>query len=317
MSYMHFTQKERIMIAVFLNDGYSYRKIARKLGRNHTSVSREIKRNNALKQKYDADTAHKHYKINKTKCGRKTKFTNELAENIKQKLLATWSPEQIQFYDNQSIGISFTTIYRWIYQGKLKDCHLIHLRQKGKRSKSKETRGKFLIGRSISKRPKAVDKRTVFGHYELDTMVSSRGKSKGCLATFCERKSRFFIAFNMPDRSSSSYKAVIDKFLRIFPRKSVQSFTSDRGKEFACYNYVETEYEIPFYFADAYSAWQRGSNENSNGLLREFYPKKSDLSKVDELDLIFHLFLINNRPRKCLNWKSAHQVFFHELVQLI
>ena len=317
MSYSHFTLKERIKIEIFFEMGYSSRKIAGILGRSHTSVSREIKRNFMLKNEYKAEKAHKKYKMNKSKCGRKGKFTKELSKIISKKLRATWSPEQIQFYDNKSIGVSFKTIYNWLYQGKLKGISEKNLRQKGKSRKPKETRGKFLAGTPISKRPKEIKKRKFFGHYELDTMVSSRGKSKGCFATFCEMKSRYFLALKLPDRSSESYMNAINHLLNIYPKVAFKSFTSDRGKEFSCYRNVEETYGINFYFADPYSAWQRGSNENSNGLLREFYPKKTDLSGVDEKELRFNLYLINNRPRKCLGWKSAFEVFFDELVQLI
>ena len=317
MSYLHFTLKERIKIEIFYEMGYSSRKIAGILRRSHTSVSREIKRNVDSKSKYKAENAHKNYQINKSKCGRKGKFTKELAEIISAKLTATWSPEQIQFYNNKSIGVSFKTIYNWLYQGKLKGITEKHLRQKGKRRKTKETRGKFLLGTPISKRPKEIKKRIFFGHYELDTMVSSRGKSKGCFATFCEMKSRYFIALKLSDKSSESYRNAINHLLNIYPKTAFKSFTSDRGKEFSCYRNVEENYGIKFYFADPYSAWQRGSNENSNGLLREFYPKKTDLSEVNEKELRLNLYLINNRPRKCLGWKSAFEVFFNELVQLI
>ena len=120
MSYLHFTLKECIKIETFFELGYSIRKIAKILGRSHTSVSREIRRNRDIENKYKAETADENYKINKTKCGRKSKITDELLKKIEEKLLITWSPEQIQFYDNLSVGTSFKTIYNWLYQGKLK-----------------------------------------------------------------------------------------------------------------------------------------------------------------------------------------------------
>ena len=113
-----------------------------------------------------------------------------------------------------------------------------------------------------------------FGHWELDTMVSSRGQSKGCLATFVERKTRFYIAIKMDDRSKDSMFLAISSLYNTLTSKLLKTFTVDRGKEFACFEQVETEFGIPMYFADAYAAWQRGSNENSNGLLREFFLRK-------------------------------------------
>lgn len=135
-------------------------------------------------------------------------------------------------------------------------------------------------------------------------MVSSRGKSKGCLATFIERKTRFYLAFKIPDRTAKSMFLAIKQLCKLFPKEALKTFTSDRGKEFACYPLVEN-LEIPFFFADAYSSWQRGSNENANGLLREYFPKKTDLAAISEEALNKALYDINHRPRKCLAYRTA------------
>lgn len=241
---------------------------------------------------------------------RKPKHTPELIQDIQSKLSQTWSPEQIVGRDYQG-KLSFKTIYHWIYQGILK-VSLDVLRQKGKRRKTPETRGKFNIGATIAQRPNAVKNRREFGHRVLDTMVSSRGKSKGCLGTFAERKSRFYLAILMPNRSKDAMQGAVVSLLEVLPIEALKSFTSDRGKEFACYPEIEN-HGNDFYFADAYSAWQRGTNENSNGLLREFFPKKTDLSKVTPRQLYEALWLINNRPRKYLDFQTPFEVFIHEL----
>ena len=212
--------------------------------------------------------------------------------------------------------ISFKTIYRWLYQGKLSQVTVNVLRQKGKRLKPAEKRGKFAIGTSISERPKEVRSRKTFGHWELDTMVSSRGESKGCFATFVERKSRLYTALKIPDRTAGSMEAAIQQLYYALPSGAFITGTTDRGKEFACYDSVQETLGVTLYFADPYSSWQRGSNENSNGLLREFYPKKTDLALVDDDELLHNLFLINSRPRKCLDWKSPIQAFLHEVAHL-
>ena len=204
----------------------------------------------------------------------------------------------------------------WLYKGKLSQGDMSVLRHKGKRRKPAEKRGKFIVGESISNRPKEVEDRKSFGHWELDTIVSSRGKSKGCLATFVERKSRLYTAVKMVDRTSNSMKKAITQIYRALPPASFKTGTTDRGKEFACYNAVKEDLDLTLYFADPYCSWQRGSNENSNGLLREFYPKKTDLALISEEELTQNLYLINNRPRKCLGWKSPIQVFLHEVAHL-
>lgn len=122
-----------------------------------------------------------------------------------------------------------------------------------------------------------------------------------------------YIAVKINDRSKNSMYEAIKKLIAAFPKNTFKSFTSDRGKEFACYKEVEEKLKIDFYFADPYSAWQRGTNENSNGLLREYYPKKTDLAKIDEIGLMNILYEINSRPRKCLEFKSNFEAFLYEM----
>lgn len=227
----------------------------------------------------------------------------------------TWSPEQIvgRLYQGK---LSFKSIYRWIYNGLL-EVPLTVLRQKGKRQKPRETRGRFNIGTPISKRPKEVRKREIFGHWELDTVVSGRGQAKGCVATFIERKTRWYFGVLIPDRSATSMEAAVRRLHKQLPQGAIQTATTDRGKEFSCYKVLENDLNIQVYFADAYSSWQRGSNENGNGLLREFFPKKTNFDQVTEDEMKQALQFINHRPRKCLGWKTAHEAFQEELLHLI
>ncbi len=148
-------------------------------------------------------------------------------------------------------------------------------------------------------------------------IASSLGKSKGCFATFVERKTRWYVALKMPNRSANSMEQAIKTLKEQLPSHAFQTATVDRGKEFACYRTIEQDTDIKVYFAEPYSSWQRGSNENANGLLREFFPKKTDLAKVSNDELEKALSLINNRPRKCLNWKTTHEAFQEELLHLI
>lgn len=174
-----------------------------------------------------------------------------------------------------------------------------------------------MVGTSIKSRPKEVKKREIFGHWELDTIVSSRGRSKGCLATFVERKTRFYTAIKIKDRTQKSMLKAIKQLATQMPKEAIKTFTTDRGKEFACYKEVEKNLKIPVYFAELYAAWQRGSNENSNGLLREYYPKRTDLAKINDDELGENLLQINKRPRKCLKWKSPYELFLEELLHLL
>lgn len=272
MSYYHLTISERSKIEVLKGLGYSCRAIACHLNRSHTTISRELKRLN----EWSAEKAQWHAAAQKKKCGARSKFTDKLRKVIEEKLKATWSPEQIVGSLFQG-KLSFKTIYRWLYSGKL-HVTLQVLRQKGKRQAPRET----------------------FGHWELDTVVSARG-TKGCIATFAERKTRFYVGIQIPNRSAQSMKWAIEQLISRYPRPCFQTFTTDRGKEFICYADIEKQYGIPIYFADPYAPWQRGTNENSNGLLREFFPKRMDLGQLTPSKIEKALSLINNRPRKCLN----------------
>ena len=147
--------------------------------------------------------------------------------------------------------------------------------------------------------------------------MSGLGKSRACVATFIERKSRFYIALPITDRSAVSMEEAIHAVHGAFPEGTFRTATTDRGKEFSCHERVRATLGVPMYFAAPYSSWQRGSNENANGLLRVFFQKGSDFSKVVEGELADALAKINGRPRKCLGWKTAHEVFTEEVLRLI
>lgn len=316
MSYSHLSIIERGQLETLYQLGWSARAISRQLNRHHATISREIKRS-CFHEKYEALPAQQAYHQRRTSCVPAGKFTATLAEEVQEKLQETWSPEQIA-EKRRSEGktfICFKTIYRWLYAGLLAT-EVKQLRHKGKRRKPLETRGRFLVGTPISDRPKEVRKRETFGHWELDTVVSSRGKSRACAATFIERKTRMYVAVKMPDRTAQSMEIAFGVVASQYPQAAFQSATADRGKEFACYAALEKTHDTKIYFADPYSSWQRGSNENGNGLLREFFPKGHDFATVTDEELARAICLINNRPRKCLGWMSAHDSFMTEVSHL-
>ena len=314
MSYTHLSIIERSKLEILHQQGKSARVIAKELNRHPATINRELSRN-AAQQTYRAESSQEKYVQRRKASVSIGKWTSTLARVLEEKLQATWSPEQIvgRLRREGQEAVCFKTIYRWLYAGLLAEGNLAVLRHKGKRQKPAETRGKFTVGKGISERPKEVRSRRTFGHWELDTVVSGRGKSKGCVATFIERKTRLYNAIRMPDRTALSMEIAFGAAVFPYPSGAVQTATADRGKEFACYASLEATPGVQVYFADPYSSWQRGSNENANGLLRQFFPKGTDFAQISDEALEEVLPLINHRPRKCLGWKTAHESFSHEL----
>ena len=271
MNYQHLSIEESSCIRKYYVDGLSYREIARLMGRNVSTVSREIRRN--CTHMYDISTyyphtAQKKYLLRRSYCHRGMFHSQEVIDYINEKLKATWSPEQIACTPCELKMPGWRTIYRWIYEKYLVNGNLKVLRRKGKNHGTKETRGKYSKGKSIRKRDKSVYSRQEVGHWEADTVVSGQGKSKACFATLAERKTRYYIAVKIPDRRAETMENAIVSVLSAFPPQLVKTITCDRGTEFANWHNIEERLHGDVYFADPYCAWQKGTNENRNGLLR-------------------------------------------------
>lgn len=314
MSYLHLTIYERSSIETLRKENYSMRAIAKHLNRSVSMISREIK-HHMTEEGYSAPTAQTQYKANKRRCGRPLTLTETLSQFIQHYLKLHWSPEQIvgRLLSNQ---VSFKSIYRWINSNLLKVNMFPYLRQKGKRQCPKETRGRFNVGKTISQRPKEIRKRQEFGHWEADTVVSSRGKSKGCIATFAERKSRYYYCCLIPDRSSQSMKESMHQLIRTFSESAVKTITEVRSKEFSCYKDIESQFNIDIYFADPYSAWQRGTNENQHKMIHRFLPKDVRLSDISARQVQTIQRYINNYPREKLDDQIPFEYFKYELEKL-
>ena len=229
---------------------------------------------------YYPHTAQKKYLLRRSYCHRGMFHSQEVIDYIEEKLRATWSPEQIACTPCRLKMPSWRTIYRWIcekYTGKRQSEGTA---PQGKEPRVKETRGKYSKGKSIRKRDKSVYSRR--GSRALGSGYGGerRGKSKACFATTAERKTRFYIAVKMPDRRAETMENAIVAALSAFPPQLVKTITCDRGTEFANWRRIEERLHCEVYFADPYCARQKGTNENLNGLLREFYPKGRNLSRV-------------------------------------
>ncbi len=313
MNYTHLTIEERACLREYYLQGKSFRKIAKLLGRSASTISREIRRNYYrmfVNYSYYPSTAQNKYERRRRFCHRGMFGNEEVVEYIEEKLALTWSPEQIANTPCEGLKLpSFKTIYRWLYDGYISKGNLKVLRRKG-RSRTATEQGKLQTkGKSIRKRAKSVYKRKEFGHWEMDTVVSGRGKTKACFVTLAERMTRYYIALKCPNREAESVKKVVIEELSKLPQAAVKTITTDNGKEFAKWEDIEKALNCDIYFADAYCAWQKGTNENLNGLLREFYPKGRNLSHVNSKTLEKNLALLNARPKKVLSYKKPVDLF--------
>jgi IS30 family transposase len=210
--------------------------------------------------------------------------------------------------------ISHETIYRWIYSDANNEGTLYkHLRRRRKKRRRQKRYGagrRFIPGRvGIAERPAIVNSRKRFGDWEADTIEGK--KSSGYIATHVERKSRYLMAAKLVDKKSDSLTMQSIRLFCGIPKKMRQTLTVDNGSEFAKFKELEDRTGLAVYFADPYAAWQRGTNENTNGLLRQYFPKGTDFSKITEEDLAFAVKKLNYRPRKCLGYQTPHEVFRH------
>lgn len=316
--YTHFTTEEREMSRVLKAQGFSIRVIARTLNRSPSSVSREFRRNCYANGEYAAHHADKLYRKRRKNCGRKPKLKEGPARDyVLEKMSLRWSPEQIagrSKLDNEPFGISFPTIYRAIDSGVLPPQlkKIMRFKWQHKKCKGEDKRGKIPDTTPISKRPAGAENRTRFGHWESDTVLGMR--KTGCFGTHVERKSGYLVAFRINDRQDKAFNIATIKAFSAIPDKLKKRFTVDNGKEFAAHKELSEATGMNVYFCDPYSPWQRGTNENTNGLLRQFFPKGTSFADVTDEDLQHIVDMINNRPRKRLNFLTPFEVlkkFFH------
>lgn len=319
MSYEHLTEKERYVIS-HLRSTFSLREIARRLGRHHTTIMREIKRNGP-----DYPDAVYWYYVTQPVAEKRRhqprvhrrQEHSPLVAYVEDKLRLDWPPEAISARlrldhpDDAKMRICHETIYRWIYldasQGGDLHQHL-RRRRKNRRRQTRYGNGRrFLPGRvSIHERPEVVESRSRFGDWEGDTLEGAKGC--GHLATLVERKSRFLLAAKLPDKKSATMTDASVKAFWQVPKTMRHTLTLDNGKEFSQFKELEARTGLSVYFADPYAAWQRGTNENTNGLLRHYFPKGFDFRTVSDEDLDRILKQVNNRPRKCLGYRSPAEV---------
>lgn len=313
----HLSQDDRAVIEALHREGASSRAIAKVINRHHTTIGRELRRNQNINSAYTASSAQKRYAIRRqhAKYGaRKIENNATLCSHIEEKLRGThergdWSPEIIaQFTHN----ISHQTIYAWIRRSRPDLFRLLPRRGKYRRkygSLKAPSRGWTTHIRSIETRPHEVEQRTTLGHYEGDTILLNRSLA---ILTVVERKSRFLIASLVSARVGMAYavhEALVAQFSTL-PGSLCQTLTPDRGGEFAYWDMTEKEIEgLTIYFAHPHSPWERGTNEHTNGLVRRYFSKKEKHDMLTQAQVTRVVWMLNHRPRKLLNWETPCRVF--------
>lgn len=320
MSYQHFSENERYVIYHLKLWGLSLREIGRRLGRHHTSISREIKRNGSPHSVYYGGYAQPKADERASKARHHRKQSNKRLYNyVTHRIQQEWSPDEISkrlildYPSNEQMRCSVETIYQWVFKDAQNGGELYsHLRRSHKKRKKQRRygAGRGLIPHrvSIDERPTVVDERSRFGDWEGDTVEGKKGT--GGIATHVERKSRYLIAAKLTDKKAQTMAEQTAKAFKRIPKAYRHTLTLDNGKEFAQFKQIERKTGLKVYFADPYSAWQRGCNENTNGLLRQYCPKGTDFSKLTESTLAKAVKRLNHRPRKCLGYRTPHEVLF-------
>ncbi len=310
MSYTHLTTAERVKIETYLELGMSIRSIARRLGRQPSTVSREIRRN----PDYVAERAQKRYEKAKTNCGAKTKLDDTMRRTIVEKRVrpgprnrSSAASTQEKLPSPPSTDGSRGTDRRAPDRApperetskadrdaRAHQHRTPHLATAARGQGAPDVRALGARHRRLRTREVEGVRRDV---HRAEEPVLSRPADRG------------------PHRGLDG--GAIHAVHGAFPDGTFETATTDRGKEFSGHERIQASLGVPMYFADPYASWQRGSNENANGLLREFFPKGTDFAQVAHDELADALAKINGRPRKCLNWKTAHEVFTEEVLRLI
>lgn len=328
MPYHHLSSVERDEIAQMHYSGLSFSEIGRRLGRHRSTISREIHRNRVrvgsqrfvrwryLSSQAELQSRQRRSQAKQSVCS--VLDDRRLLDYVKRGLRRRWSPEQISgrirldYPSDSAMRVSHETIYQWLRKDKRTGGKWYLFLRQGKRSRRKKygsslRRYRIQNQTSIESRPKVANQRKRIGDWEGDT-VEGKGH-QGRLLTLVDRKSRFTKARKVNSKYSSEVVGAIERAFKLLPLSARRTLTLDNGTEFSHFQRIETTLGTRVYFAHPYSSWERGTNENTNGLLRQYFPKQSDLSQISQQQLASAVKQLNNRPRKCLNWRTPQEVF--------
>jgi IS30 family transposase len=320
MQIKQLTLKERYHIWTSLKQGRSQKDIAESIGVHPSTICREIQRNkDIVTQEYHYGFAENKASLRQISKVKYTVLTSKIKTYIKSKLKEDWSPEQIsgRMKRDKGFTVCHETIYRYIYYNKSRGGRLYkHLRHKNKkyhnRANKYQRRGIIIDRVSIDKRPKVVERKNRIGDFEIDTVIGLN--HIGALVTVVDRKSKYAIIKKVSSKKADEVTTALIEML--YPlRKITKTITSDNGKEFAYHKQVSETLDTSFYFAHPYSSWERGLNEHTNGLIRQYLPKKTDFTQISKEEITTIQDKLNHRPRKILNYRTPYEVFFTEVAR--
>ena len=312
----HLTIVERDRLAQLRTEGYSQKEIAEELNRSASTISRELNRN-CTGERYYAGQAHQC--AQQRRCDRplEAKLDDpELNEFVRQGLSQAWSPEQIaQRWKQQPTatvvesrrGVSAPTIYAWIEQAADRDHWKSFLRRRGKRP-CRRKQPETACAARIANRPEVIEQRLRLGDFEGDTVLGPPGT--GGLVTLVDRRSRFTIITKIASKNADHVHERIKLRLKELLAEQRLSITFDNGTEFASCGRLTKHLGLALYYADPGCPYQRGTNENTNGLIRQFFPKGTKFETISHADVRHAENLLNNRPRKCLQWRTPNEAFY-------
>lgn len=312
--YRQITSEERYTISTLRRAGFNQSAIARALGRHRSTISRELRRNHSpYDGGYRPFVASQHARGRRSHSRRNSRFGPKAYELVEALLQKNWSPEQIagRLRRERRLRISHETIYRHVWRdraegGELYRCLRGARKLRRKRHNSYDSRGRLAGKRHISERPAYIEKRRRIGHWEVDTVVGQGAKD--CVVTLVERKTGYAFVGKLTDRSQLGMSGRLCKLIARAP-SSFQTITSDNGTEFHDYRSVEDATGVRFYFATPYHSWERGSNENFNGLLRQYLPKRTSQAALTQQGCDAIAASLNTRPRKRLGYRTPEECF--------
>ena len=285
------------------------------MNRSASSISRELRRNRGQRG-YRPKQAHELSQARMRACDNGRRITDEVWAMVDARLAETWSPEQISGHlkANGQPTVSHESIYQRIYADKRAGgtLHRALRCQKARRKRhtGRERRGTIPNQVSIDLRPDVANDRGRFGDWEADLMIGA-GQQQA-LVTINERISRYSLIAHIPAKTAQNVSNALISLLTPFS-EAVLTLTTDNGKEFAQHEKIATTLAADFFFAHPYASWERGANENMNGLIREFFPKKMPFDSITQKDVLFAMHQLNHRPRKCLGFRTPHEVFTEKL----